>query len=148
MNTNPLVLLADDDEDDCLFFKEIIDDLPFISTLSAVNSGSDLMRLLYQTADNLPDILFLDLNMPGKTGFDCLVEIKGNNRLKHLPVVIFSTSMDPVVADSLYRHGAHYYLRKPGEFSKLKELIHRAILLLLNEDRSQPPRQDFFIKIA
>ena len=142
----PFLLLADDDKDDRLFFKEVVEELPFLSTLLTVNNGHQLMELLHQTTGNLPHILFLDLNMPGKTGFECLVEIKGNSRLIHLPVVIYSTSLDPVVADELFKHGAHYYLRKPGEFSTLKLLIHKAVMLVLNAGNEKPPRHGFILK--
>lgn len=61
------LLLADDDEDDCLFFKEALDELSFSSTLKTVGDGVELLQFLSDAAsDKLPDILFLDLNMPKK----------------------------------------------------------------------------------
>lgn len=88
------MLLADDDEDDCLFFKDAIEELPVNASLQTVNDGEQLMRMLNTKSMSLPDILFLDLNMPRKTGYECLSEIKLSEKLKTLPVVIYSTSMD------------------------------------------------------
>ncbi|MVM38046.1 response regulator [Spirosoma sp. HMF3257] len=67
MNINQWhLLLADDDEDDCLFFKEALSRLPIASDLTTVQDGEQLMQLLTNRADPLPDALFLDLNMPRK----------------------------------------------------------------------------------
>ena len=71
------LLLADDDEDDCDFFKEALDELLLPTSLVTVNDGVQLMDFLSESgAENLPDILFLDLNMPRKNGLECLTEIK------------------------------------------------------------------------
>ncbi len=112
MNQSPLdLLLADDDKDDCNFFKEALEELPVIAKLTVVNDGVQLMQFLSAKEETLPDALFLDLNMPLKNGFDCLKEIKLNEKLKQLPVVIFSTSFDAEVATLL--HGARSALLYP-----------------------------------
>lgn len=142
---NLKLMLADDDEDDCLFFKDALNDLPFHTTLTTVNDGVELMELLVSEPELVPDMLFLDLNMPRKTGYECLPEIKKNDKLKHLPVIIFSTSLDQTRVNLLYENGAHYYIRKPGEFSKLKELIEKAISLASGADKNQPLKENFVI---
>ena len=78
------LLLADDDSDDCTFFSEALQDLPVSATLSVVKDGIQLMSTLTNSTSQLPDILFLDLNMPRKSGFDCLSEIKSNDKLNFL----------------------------------------------------------------
>ncbi|MGY8913661.1 MAG: response regulator [Flavobacteriales bacterium] len=138
------LLLADDDSDDCLFFKEALDELPVDASLSTVNDGVQLMDFLSSNSANLPDALFLDLNMPRKSGFECLSEIKVLDKLKALPIIIFSTSLDLDVVDSLYEKGANYYIRKPGEFSALKKVILEAITLT-NKANFKHPKRDKFI---
>jgi CheY-like chemotaxis protein len=137
------LLLADDDEDDCLFFREVLEELPLNTNLQTVHDGVELMNYL-DSLEQLPDVLFLDLNMPLKKGAECLSEIKQNDKLKKLPVVIISTSLDMDVVNSLHQNGAHYYIRKPGNFSKLEQLIHTA-LTLITENNSQPARDNFII---
>src|SRR5215203_94230 len=100
------ILLADDDEDDCMFFKEALDELSLPVSLNTVGDGVELMDFLKSNLINLPHVLFLDLNMPRKTGFECLSEIKQNEKLKQLPVIIYSTSANPDVIESLYNNGA------------------------------------------
>jgi CheY-like chemotaxis protein len=141
------ILLADDDIDDCIFFKEALEDIPVLSTLTTVNDGSELMNLLFKI-DHLPDMLFLDLNMPRKTGFESLSEIKSSKELNRLPVIIFSTSFNPEVVDALYEQGANFYIRKPAEYFRLKETIHRAISLVAAAGPIQPPKNDFVISTS
>ena len=83
MNNNTIhILLADDDEDDKLLFKEALDELSFSTQLSTVKNGQALMQLLTEKKEEFPDILFLDLVMPKKNGSDCLVEIKESEEMK------------------------------------------------------------------
>lgn len=122
------ILLADDDEDDCLLFKDALDELLVSGKFSCVSNGEKLMQLL---ADSklLPDFIFLDMNMPRKSGLQCLLEIKANASLKDIPVVILSTSFEPNMMERLYENGAQLCLKKPNEFTKLKEAIHSALSL-------------------
>ena len=117
------LLLADDDTDDCFIFNEALDELNLSAKLTTVNDGVELMQLLSANDTLLPDALFLDLNMPRKSGFECLSEIKISDKLMNLPVIIYSTSLNMEVVDLLYQKGAYYYICKPGEFDKLKKVI-------------------------
>ncbi|MBB4801552.1 CheY-like chemotaxis protein [Flavobacterium nitrogenifigens] len=93
-----------------------------------------------------PDVIFLDLNMPRKNGIECLIEIKENEKLKHLPVIIFSTSLDSEIVNNLYQKGASYYIRKPGEFSKLKTVIEKALTIASENNFKQPERANFILQ--
>jgi len=125
MDNSPInLILADDDDDDCDFFKEALDELPLATNLLTVHDGQELMQYLTQEENTLPHVLFLDLNMPRKSGFDCLLEIKQNEKLKQLPVIIFSTSLDAETTNRLQQQGANYCLRKPVEFSQFKEVMN------------------------
>lgn len=148
MNTTTInVLLADDDEDDCRFFKEALDELPVKFNLIIVNDGIELMRFL-NTKPVIPDALFLDLNMPRKNGLDCLTEIKANKNLFSFPVFIYSTSFDNDVMNLLHKKGAQHYIRKPGDFSKLKEVIHEALDTISIKDKKAVSKQKFIIQAS
>ena len=176
-----IVLLADDDTDDCIFFKEAALELIPASNFRAVNDGEQLMEYLTQIAgaENievgaedflpllplpnliplqkflpLPDVLFLDLNMPRKNGFECLEEIKKNEQLKRLPVIIFSTSFEQEVVNQLYQSGAHYFIRKPSVFSQFKKIIQQTLTRIANEISAnsaenilQPPKENFVLTL-
>ncbi len=145
MDTVPDILLADDDMDDCMFFREALEALPFSTSSTFVNDGEELMHFLTKNLKKLPEVLFLDLNMPRKSGFQCLTEIKTNDRLDRIPVVIISTSYDRSVADALYQIGASYYIKKPIGFSQLQELISLAIGLILGK-KVRPDKENFLLQ--
>lgn len=124
------LLLADDDKDDCFFFKEALGEIPIFTELAIVHDGEELISYLNDLDHLIPHILFLDLNMPRKNGFESLIEIKRIERIKQLHVIIFSTSIDQKMADLLYKSGAQYYIHKPPAFSQLKRLIHLALTVI------------------
>lgn len=132
--------------DDRLFFEDAIEELFTSYKLSTVTDGVELMELLSDDSEQLPDILFLDINMPRKNGCECLAEIKANDMLKEIPVVIFSTSLDMEIVNKLYENGAHYYIRKPGDFNVLKKVIYQATVLLKEDNINQPERNNFIIQ--
>lgn len=123
------ILLADDDEDDRLIFKEAFEEIKIKTILKTVNDGVELMNHLNINADDLPDILFLDLNMPLKNGMDCLNEIKLSKRLKDIPVAIYSTSASEEDIEDTFVKGASIYIKKPSDFGTLKEIIEEVIAI-------------------
>ncbi len=139
------ILLADDDIDDCIFFKGVLEKIPLLTCLTAVHNGEELMRQLTKEAYELPHVLFLDLNMPRKNGFECLSEIKLNPKLKHLPVVMFSTSHEQEVVSRLYRNGAQYFIRKPPVISQFEKIIQQTLILIGQNNLFQPAREDFVL---
>ena len=139
------ILLADDDKEDRFFFNRALKELTIRTQLAIVVDGEKLMAYLSENSHRLPDILFLDLNMPRKNGSECLEEIKGNPKLQRIPVIIYSTSLQDEVADVLYQTGAHYYLKKCN-LDELSKFIQRAINLLA-ENQNQPSRDNFIINL-
>src|SRR4051812_18500535 len=96
------IVLADDDADNGLLFRMVLRQVAPEMELTIVNTGTELMDLL---SKQVPDLLFLDLNMPGKNGIDCLVEIRQQLHLIDLPVVVYSSSchMTDIQKSYLYK---------------------------------------------
>lgn len=140
------ILLADDDTDDCMFFKEALKELFLPTDLTAVHDGEQLMQLLTSGKNELPHVLFLDLNMPRKNGFECLSEIKLNKKLNGIPVIIFSTSFEHETVNMLHNSGAMYYIRKPSQFSQFKSLIQQSLTYIAQSMTDQPNRENFVLK--
>ena len=127
------ILLADDDIDDRSFFEKALHEIHVATKLITVNNGDELMEYLSGHPADLPDIIFLDLSMPRKTGFECLAEIKENEKLKDIYVVMFTTSFtrsidfEQKLMDTLSGMGAQDYIRKPGGFKELKQVIGKVL---------------------
>lgn len=139
------IVLADDDDDDVLNFRDALKQLLGTNSLVVVKNGDELIRYLGE-ARTLPTTIFLDLNMPRKNGFECLREIRSNTGYNNINVIIFSTSQQQDVMDSLYYNGAQYYIRKPASFQELKSILHLA-LTILEEKRDPSQRGDFVLKL-
>ncbi len=130
MHTKPIyILYADDDTDDCHLFKEALKALPIHTRIDTVKDGGELMDFLSNNNAQLPNVLFLDINMPCKNGFECLTEIKQNEKLKDIPVVMFSTSNSREKISVLFKSGANVYVHKPSNFSQLVQVINHALPL-------------------
>ena len=127
------ILLAEDDQDDCLFFEKALKELSIDATLKIANNGEDLMQLLTNETTKIPDVIFLDINMPRKSGTECLEEIRQNERLKNLPIIMISTSNDPQKITRRFKIGANIYIHKPKDFSQLKLVIQHALPLSTEE---------------
>ena len=140
-----LILLADDDADDCMFFKNAIEELSIPAKIVAVHNGESAMDWLTST-ETLPDVIFLDINMPCKNGAECLEEIKAIERLKNIPIVIISTSLENEIIVFLHKNGALFYIRKPSLFAQLKTLLLHVINLVDNGNCSQPAIEKFVLR--
>lgn len=141
------ILLADDDADDCIFFKEALKDFIIPTNLITVHDGEQLMHLILNETTQISHVLFLDLNMPRKNGFECLSEIKLSKKQNQLPVIVFSTSFEQEVVNSLYNNGAQYFIRKPSDFSQFKKIIQQTLSLVAQGHISQPTREDFVLSV-
>lgn len=123
------ILLADDDDDDRLFFSEAIEQLDLSISLTWVVNGVELLNYLNNPENQLPEIIFLDLNMPIKGGIECLTEIRKNERLKNLSVAIYSTSSAERDIEECLVQGANIYIKKPSDFEILQSILHKVITI-------------------
>ena len=123
-NSHRYIYLADDDEDDRSFFSEAIGELDPSVILKQASDGMQLMEIIHNLSDPLPDIIFLDINMPGINGFECLQEIrKLEGAIHEVRIIILSTSNDPENIDKALRLGATFYAVKPNRFDQLKSFL-------------------------
>ncbi|MCD0472395.1 response regulator [Flavobacterium sp. JAS] len=141
------ILLADDDEDDRLFFKDAFEEIKIQTNLNFVHDGMQLMDHLMDSDNKLPDILFLDLNMPKKTGKECLIEIKKTERLKDLIIAIYSTSASEEDIEDTFVQGANIYIKKPSDFNALKKIINEVVTVNWHYHTSGLNRDNFLLRL-
>jgi CheY-like chemotaxis protein len=146
-NEPTIILLADDDEDDRLFFTEAFGEIKIKTRVYTVNDGVDLMNHLADSENILPHILFLDLNMPRKTGMECLIELKRINRLKDIPVAIYSTSAAENDIEETFVKGANIYIKKPSDFGKLKKILEEVITINWQYQTSGLNRDNYLLSL-
>jgi CheY-like chemotaxis protein len=144
-HTLPSVFLADDDEDDRFLFETAFKEVTDEAQLVMAHNGKELMNILELTVPPPPEVIFLDLNMPLKNGFVCLSEIRKTNKLKDIPVVIFSTTSHQEHINRVFEGGANYYMRKPDSFPKLKNAIERVLSIDWEQEAFQPSRDQFVL---
>lgn len=141
------ILLADDDEDDRLFFREAFDEIKINTKVETVNDGVELMDYLNRPGITLPHILFLDLNMPRKNGMDCLRELKRIDYLKDIAVVIYSTSASDEDIEETFVQGANVYLKKPNDFKTLRKTLEAVITTNWQYQTSGLNRNNFILSL-
>ncbi|PWK53744.1 response regulator [Pleionea mediterranea] len=122
--------MCDDDPDDRLLFEDAIAEANLINDISFTEDGQQLMDFLNRQGDykklhdkELPDIILLDLNMPRKDGREALKDIKDTPNLRHIPIVILTTSKHEEDIFKSYNLGASSYIAKPVTFEKLVDLV-------------------------
>ena len=126
------ILLIDDDHDDQTLFCEAVNQISNSVVCETADSGQKGLALLESSAE-LPDILFLDINMPMMDGQACLREIKANAKLKDIPVVMYSTTNNSAEISKYKMMGAKF-LVKPPQFSKLVKSL--SFILGYSDERS------------
>ena len=129
MQNEPLlILLADDDENDRLLFIDAFQELKIKTIVHTVRDGLEFMEYLKKKDARLPQLLFLDLNMPRKNGIECLKEIRANLALREIPVAIFSTSSSEKDINETFLEGANVYINKPNDFTRLTQVLNKAVM--------------------
>lgn len=142
---NLKILLADDDDDDRDLFADAVNFSENVE-VDTVPNGTQLMQTLIETKE-LPDFIFLDLNMPEKSGKDCLQEIRTHEKLKDLPVIIYSTSSSKKDIDETFELGANLYLTKPNSFAELKNTVKRILGIDWSKFNPNSQKEEFVFKL-
>ena len=117
-----VIFYADDDREDCELFREALAHIDTAITCITAKDGREALNYL-DHCEQLPDYIFLDINMPLVDGKQCLVEIKKSGKLKEIPVVMYSTTSDTNEIKEYYKLGAHDFLIKPNNFVTLCESL-------------------------
>lgn len=129
-NSTKIIYHADDDEDDRLLFIDALDELNLPVKVHQLEDGQALLDVLFRKAGQLPEIVFLDINMPGKNGFECLKELRAAaGQLSEVKVVMLSTSGNPENINRSFELGADLYAIKPSTFQGFKILLQDIITL-------------------
>ena len=142
-----MITLADDDEDDRLFFTDAFDELKINTVVNTFKNGKELLDFLNHPESVLPNIIFLDLNMPILNGVDCLKEMKKNDKLNDIAIAIYSTSSSDQDIENTFVLGANIYIKKPSDFGTLKKVLSDVVTINWQYHTSGLNKDNFLLRL-
>ena len=129
------IVLIDDDRDDGQLFKEVLAEIePGIEFVHYEEPRQALEQLL-NNLNNVPAIIFLDINMPIINGWQCLKEFKKYEHLKNIPVIVYTTSSQQREKDIATELGAAGFITKPDDYMRLREILKSVVGKAVSRDQ-------------
>ncbi len=116
-------LLVDDDPDDILLFKEVLTQVDASIQLQTATNGKEALKVLRECGDHLPQVIFMDINMPIMNGKESLREIKKDQSLHKIPVIMYTTSSQSSDIEEAMMSGALCYITKPSSLNDLQSIL-------------------------
>lgn len=138
------ILIAEDDRDDFQLLKEAIENVLPKFNITHSRDGREFIQLINEGLE--PDIIFLDLNMPFKTGVECLIEFRKREELQLTPVIIYSTSSHFEDIDQCYKSGCTLYMVKPTSFKDLVTQVKKVFFRLGLPKKELLDKEMFVVK--
>lgn len=123
------IILTDDDEDDRDIFRSALHTTHADITLHTFDDGEALRQYICHDKTEMPQLIFLDINMPRLNGFECLTKLRAKYKPHELPVVMYTTSTQKADHEKALRLGANLYAHKPTDYHSLKILITKVLLI-------------------
>lgn len=122
------ILIIDDSESDTMLMEEAIKNTAIANNVFIMNDAHEALKFLnneaqYKTSPR-PNLIILDLKMPDMDGHEFLERVKGNEKFKDIPIIVLSTSSDPVDIRKCYKLQANCYIEKPVNFMRFKKVIN------------------------
>ena len=120
MSETVKILLADDDPEDRMIMEDTFREIDLSGLIHFVEKGENILAYLDRKINNedLPTLIVLDLNMPRMNGIQTLKLLKANERYRHIPVIIFSTSINAIEMNECIKTGATSYVVKPVTYKE------------------------------
>lgn len=126
-HSRTILILADDDPDDRLLTREAFEEAGYEGAFQFVEDGQQLLDFLDRSRQSLPCVILLDLNMPRMSGYEALTELKADQELRRIPIIVLSTSSADEDILRSYDLGVNSFITKPGSFQDLTEVAKRVI---------------------
>ena len=123
MQTDCTCLLIDNDPDDCDIFLMALQEVDPAFSCTITNNGIEALNKINSNPSFLPSFIFIDMNMPNMNGQQCLQQLKKIERLKNVPMYVYSTSADPRAIVEVKAMGANDFIMKPSSFTSLVHLL-------------------------
>jgi CheY-like chemotaxis protein len=139
LRQNKTLFIVDDDEDDISLVKSAFLENNLTYDITSFGCGTDLIEH-FDKEEYVPDLILMDLNMPKMNGFQTMEILRKSERLKHIPIIVFTTSGHSEEVMKSYRIGGNSFITKPSKYSELLILIQKLALYWF-ETVSLPPKK-------
>lgn len=136
------ILLADDDHDDYDYFDSALRVLAIPYELRHAEDGEMLFELLKEA---VPDLLFLDIDMPCKDGITCITEIRKNPLYNHMPVIMFTAHVHKEYINGTYENGANFYIVKSTSISSLADKLRKIFAVDWKSQLYYPAKHEYVL---
>lgn len=119
------MLIVEDNEDERIFIKEGFLQSGLYEIVGEAENGEEMLEFLNNSPVPVPELILSDLNMPGKNGYEVIVDVKSNSRLSHISVAILTTAPSVPFAERCKKLGACAYYTKPDTFLDYKDFAEK-----------------------
>lgn len=116
------ILYIEDNKDSIIFFNHVVHNMKDYHC-KTTEDGMSAIRMLEEATGFEPEMILLDINLPGMNGFEILKYVRTKTHYKHIPVIMFTTSEDHDDIEKSYEFGANAYLIKPASLHSMKEVL-------------------------
>jgi CheY-like chemotaxis protein len=141
------IWLVDDDDDDRSFFIEGLESLNINFELKEFTNGKEAICYFEANLSLIPDMIFLDVNMPVMNGIECLEYIKAKEALKEVIIAMYSTSSSGKDVQCCYEKGANLYIIKPNRFQDLKNCLQKILAMNWPDFLCNFKKENFVLKV-
>lgn len=141
------VILADSDEENQIVFKSIFKDLKIDVRIQNMYNGADLLEYLNNDESLVPEILFMNYDIPGKNSLECLEEIKMDFRFSNMTVAAYSDHLSEEETEGFFIKGGNVFINKPVEYKALKKVLSEVIAISWQYHTSGLNKDNFIMKI-
>jgi response regulator RpfG family c-di-GMP phosphodiesterase len=141
------VIVADNDEDTLIFFKNILKELKISIKVQCFSNGKSLMEYLNNDDAVIPELVFIRYTIPGKDSMECLDEIHSNVKFSKMVTAIFSDPIPEIEIEDIFVRGANIYMRKPESFETLKKILTEVITINWQYYTSGLNKENFILKV-
>ncbi|WP_347216783.1 response regulator [Chryseobacterium sp.] len=141
------VIVADNDENTLIFFKNIFKELKISIKIQCFNNGKDLMEYLNNNDAVIPEIVFIKYTIPGKSGIECIDEIRAHSKFNNMVTAIYDEEIQEDEIEEAFVKGNNICMRKPSDFGTLKKVLTEIITINWQYHTSGLNKDNFILKV-
>jgi CheY-like chemotaxis protein len=148
MNDDTLhILLADENESERALFIQALEGIRIKTTISYVEDGFSLLEYLDNSRFQLPDLIFIDINIKGISAIECLSNIRSNSHMKDLAIGFYSTIARDEIIEEAFVKGANVFINRPFDYHAFREILTQVVIMFWQYHTSGLKKENFMLNI-